>query len=44
MSRKLEGGEAFDKLMGKLVQVGKRSADRAGKAWKKKKDAKKKKR
>jgi hypothetical protein len=36
--------DAFDKLMGKLVQVGKRSADRAGKAWKKKKAAKKKKR
>lgn len=38
-----EGGEAFDSLMGKLVQVGKRSAYCAAKAWKKKKDAKKKK-
>lgn len=36
MSKKLSGGDAFDSLMGKLVQVGKKDADRVHRAWKKK--------
>ena len=31
---KLSGGDAFDRLMGKLVQVPKQSADRTARRWK----------
>lgn len=42
MSRKkLQGGEAFDKLMGKLAHVPKAEADKAAAAWKKKQAKKK---
>ncbi len=44
MSRKkLQGGEAFDKLLGKLVQVPKKEIDRAALAWKKSQAKKKRK-
>jgi hypothetical protein len=44
MSRKkLQGGEAFDKLMGKLAQVPKAEIDRAAAKWKAKRAKKKRK-
>lgn len=33
--KKLQGGEPFDALMGKLAHVPKSEVDKAGKAWKK---------
>ena len=33
--KKLQGGEAFDDLMGKLAHIPKAEVDKAGKAWKK---------
>ena len=41
--KKLEGGKAFDTMMGKLVQVPKKELDRAEKRYQKKKAKRKKK-
>lgn len=41
--KKLEGGKAFDELMGKLVQVPKKELDQAAKRDRKKKAKRKKK-
>lgn len=40
--KKLQGGSAFDALMGKLARVPKEAADAANKAWKKARKRKKK--
>lgn len=40
--KKLQGGEKFDALLGKLAHVPKEAVDKASRAWKKARAAKKK--